>query len=165
MQTFLDRHREKIVGVLSGFDRLLFCGTLRSLEYQKGFEAFLATHRGLYKDFANFAKGRSSEAKAHAKAFPKRHGRPLIYLHSPAISKEDYARRLMQRDGITQGLICVLTCVELCRAFKVRRNRETRQLEFGLANRKCLFIYFYFADRELGLMHVRLQTWLPMPIK
>jgi hypothetical protein len=38
MQTFLDRHREKIVGVLSGFDRVLFRGTLRSLEYRKGFE-------------------------------------------------------------------------------------------------------------------------------
>lgn len=165
MQTFLNRHREKIVGVLSGFDRLLFRGTLRSLEYQKGFEAFLATHRVLYKDFANFAKRLSDEVKAHAQAFAKRHGRPLIYLHSPAISKEDYARRLMQRDGITQGLICVLTCVELCRAFKVRRNRETRHLEFGLANRKCLFIYFYFADRQFGLMHVRLQTWLPMPMQ
>jgi hypothetical protein len=165
MQTFLDRHREKIVGVLSGFDRVLFRGTLRSLEYPKGFEAFLATHRVLYKDFGTFAQGLSDEVKAHAKAFAKRHGRPLIYLASPAISKEDFARRIMQRDSIQQGLICVLTCVEPCRAFQVRRNGETRHLEFGLGTRKCLFIYFYFADREFGLMHVRLQTWLPMPIQ
>jgi hypothetical protein len=165
MQAFLDRHGERIVGVLSGFDRVLFRGTLRSLEYQKGFEAFLATHRVLYKDFATFAERLSDEVKAHAKAFAKHHGRPLIYLASPAVSKEDFARRMMRRDGIRQGLICVLTCVEPCRAFKVRRNRETRHLEFGLATRKCLFIYFYFADREFGLMHVRLQTWLPMPIQ
>jgi hypothetical protein len=165
MQSFLDRHREKILGVLSGFDRMLFRGTLRCLEYRKGFEAFLATHRVLYKDFGAFAKRLSDEVKAHAKAFAKRHGRPLIYLSSPATSKEDFARRIMQRDGIQQGLICVLTCVELCKAFKVRRNRQTRHLEFGLANRKCLFIYFYFADQEFGLMHVRLQTWLPMPMQ
>jgi hypothetical protein len=165
MQTFLDRHREKIVGVLSGFDRVLFRGTLRCLEYQRGFEAFLATHRVLYKDFGSFAQRLSDEVKAHAKAFARRHSRPLIYLASPAISKEDFARRMMQRDGIRQGLICVLTCVEPCRAFKVRRNRDTRRLEFGLATRKCLFVYFYFADREFGLMHVRLQTWLPMPMQ
>jgi len=165
MQAFLDRHRERIVGVLSGFDRVLFRGTLRSLEYQKGFEAFLATHRVLYKEFGTFAERLSDEVKAHAKAFAKHHGRPLIYLASPAISKEDFARRMMQRDGIQQGLICVLTCVEPCRAFQVSRNRETRHLEFGLATRKCLSIYFYFADREFGLMHVRLQTWLPMPIQ
>jgi len=165
MRAFLDRHQEKIVGVLSGFDRLLFRGTLRCLEYQKGFEAFLATHRVLYKDFATFAQRLSDEVKSHAKAFARRHGRPLIYLSSPATSKEDFVRRIMQRDGIQQGLICVLTCVELCKAFKVRRNHETRHLEFGLANRKCLFIYFYFADRQFGLMHVRLQTWLPMPMQ
>jgi hypothetical protein len=165
MQTFLDRHREKIVGVLSGFDRLLFRGTLRCLEYRKGWEAFLLIHRVLLKDFCAFAQRLSEEVKEHAKAFAAKHGRPLIYLASPAISKEDFARRLMQRDGIQQGLICVLTCVEPCRAFKVRRNRETRHLEFSLATRKCLFIYFYFADREFGLMHVRLQTWLPMPMQ
>src|SRR5258707_914178 len=107
MQTFLDCHRERIVGVLSGFDRVLFRGTLRSLEYQKGFEAFLATHRVLYKDFGTFAERLWDEVKAHAKAFAKRHGRPLISLASPAISKEDFARRMMQRDGIRQGLICV----------------------------------------------------------
>jgi len=65
MQTFLDRHRERIAGVLSGFDRVLFRGTLRSLEYRKGFEAFLATHRVLYKDFGTFAQGLSDEVKAH----------------------------------------------------------------------------------------------------
>jgi hypothetical protein len=27
--------------------------------------------------------------------------------------------------------------------------------------RKCLHLYFYFIDRQFGLMHVRLQTWLP----
>ena len=31
--------------------------------------------------------------------------------------------------------------------------------------RKCLHLYFYYLDREFGLMHVRLQTWLPMPIQ
>jgi hypothetical protein len=36
MQRFLERHKERIVGVLSGFDRLLFRGTLPSWEYSDG---------------------------------------------------------------------------------------------------------------------------------
>jgi hypothetical protein len=32
------------------------------------------------------------------------------------------------------------------------------------ARRKCLFIYFYFMDRQFGLIHVKLQTWFPMQI-
>jgi hypothetical protein len=31
MQRFLERHQDRIVGVVSGFDRLLFRGTLRSM--------------------------------------------------------------------------------------------------------------------------------------
>jgi hypothetical protein len=30
---------------------------------------------------------------------------------------------------------------------------------------KCLHFYFYFVDPEFGLMHVRLQSWLPYEIQ
>jgi hypothetical protein len=33
------------------------------------------------------------------------------------------------------------------------------------ARRKCLHLYFYFMDRHLGLIHVRLQTWFPLQIQ
>lgn len=165
MQSFVGRHREQIVGVLSGFDRVLFRGTIRSIEYLKGFDTFLSVHRVLYKDFAAFVERLSDRVKSHAKAFAKRYGRPLIYLESAAVSKEAEACRIAKEDGIQQGLVCVLSCVELCRSFALRKNRETKHLELVSATRKCTFLYFYFMDREFGLMHVRLQTWLPMPIQ
>jgi len=31
--------------------------------------------------------------------------------------------------------------------------------------RKCLHLYFYFLDRQLGLIHVKLQRWFPFPIQ
>jgi len=31
--------------------------------------------------------------------------------------------------------------------------------------RRCVFLYFYDVDRDCGLMHVRLQTWLPQPVQ
>ena len=112
MQRFLDQHKERIVGVLSGFDRVLLRGTLRCLEYQDGIEAFLATHRVLLKNFGKYAQGLSEEVKQHAHEFAAKHQRPLIYLPSAATSKEETARRIMNQDQIKQGLICVLTCVE-----------------------------------------------------
>jgi hypothetical protein len=33
------------------------------------------------------------------------------------------------------------------------------------AKRKCLHLYYYFMDRELGLIHVRVQTWFPLQIQ
>jgi len=165
MQRFLQRHQAEMIGVLSGFDRVLFRGTLRSLEYLRGFDAFLGAQGVLYKDFGQFVERLSDCVKAHARAFAERHARPLIYLQSAAVSKEDVARRIAERDGIGQGLVCVLSCVEPCQTYALRKNRETKHLEVVPAQRKCLFLYFYFLDREFGLMHVRLQTWLPMPMQ
>jgi len=86
----------------------------------------------------------------------------VIHLNSPSASKEGFARQIAQRDGITEGLIGVFTCVESCRTFALRRIGEKRLLTVVAAQRKCVFVYFYLMDRESGLMHVRLQTWLPM---
>jgi hypothetical protein len=165
MQTFLQRHQAEIVGVLSGFDRVRFGGTLRSLSYLNGFDAFLATKGVLYKDFATFVERVSDRIKEHAHAFAQRHGRPLVYLPSSSQSKEEVASEIAQRDGIQQGLVCVLSCVEPCCTYSICRDRETKHLKLVPARRKCLFLYFYFLDREFGLMHVRLQTWLPMSMQ
>lgn len=165
MERFLDRHKDDILGTLSGFDRILFRGSLRSLSYLKAVEIFLSTHHVLDKDFAAFAKGLSDQLTAHAGKLAAEAGRPLIYLSSSQESKEERARELMKKDQITDGLICVLSCVEPCWTWEVQGNRETKQLDLRSRERKCLFLYFYFADREFGLMHVRLQTWIPFTMQ
>src|SRR5437762_484577 len=91
MQRFLERHREAVLGVLSGFDRVLFRGTLRSLEYLKGFDTFLQVHHVLYKDFGGFVERLSNRVKEHARQFAKRHGQEVVYLQSSSESKEDRA--------------------------------------------------------------------------
>jgi hypothetical protein len=144
---------------------MLFRGTLRSLSYVAGMDAFLASQHILYKDFAAFAERLSEQVKAHAEAIAREQRRPLIYVDSPKQSKEDLARQVQERDDIREGLICVLTCVEPCHSYTVRRDAERKLLHLASGPRKCLHIYFYFADREFGLMHVRLQTWLPLPIQ
>src|SRR5881398_257159 len=41
MEEFIAKHREEIAGVLSGFDRLIFRGTLRSISYPEGMMGYL----------------------------------------------------------------------------------------------------------------------------
>jgi hypothetical protein len=165
MERFLDRHKDDIIGTLSGFDRVLFRGSLRSISYTKGMEIFLSTQHVLLKDYSSYVQGLSAQLKAQAEKFAADAGRPFLYLHSPQASKEDRARELMEQDQITEGLICVLSCVEPCQTWTVYRNRESQRLELRSQQRQCLYLYFYFADREFGLMHVRLQTWVPFTIQ
>ena len=165
MERFLKRHQNRVIGTIAGFDRILFGGTLRSISYVKGLEIFLTNNRVLHKDFARFAEKLSERVKAHCESYAVKHNRPYRYIESSKVSKEEIAREIMERDKITQGLVCVLTCIEPCQAFSIRKDREAKKLALESKQRKCLHIYFYYIDGEFGLMHVRLQTWLPFSIQ
>jgi hypothetical protein len=165
MERFMKRHQHRIVGTIAGFDRVLFRGNLSSLCYNQGLEIFLTVQKVRFKNFGEYANTLTCQIKAHAEAMAQKHNRPCRYLESSRVSKEEIAREIMQEDGITQGLICVLTCVEPCLTYSIRRDRQTGQLGFKGTERKCLFIYYYYVDRDFGLMHVRLQTWLPFTIQ
>ena len=161
MKSFLARHSHRILGVLSGFDRVLFRGALRSISCVKGLEVFLNTNHILLKDFADFAQRCTAQLAAHAEQIARKSGRPYHYLESSSVRKEDLARETAERDGITRGLVCVLYAVEPCKTFFIYRNRMTKRLDLVARQGKRRFFYFYFLDREFGLMRVRLQSWFP----
>ena len=163
MRTFVERHQDKITGVLHGYDRMLFRGCLRSISYAGGLDKFLGAVGVRYKQFKAYALRLSDRLKGHAEQIAKEKGRPFQYVYSPSANKEQIALDIARRDGITRGLVCVLRCVEPCMSFSIRR--DSGGFCFAREERKCLFLYFYYIDRQFGLMHVRLQTWLPFDIQ
>jgi hypothetical protein len=165
MERFLARHQSRILGTLSGFDRMLFRGSLRSISYVKGLEIFLLCQHVLHKDFGKFVEKCSKRIIEHAKSMAERKGRPYIFIQSSKESKEDTARKIAERDKIKEGLIAIFRCVEPCQSFDIHKNRESKWLDLVSKERKCLHLYFYYMDREFGLMHVRLQTWIPFTIQ
>jgi len=167
MQTFVSRHQHEIQGTLSGFDRLRFVGTLRRLAFLNGLASFLAVTGVLLKDFGDYVFQLSQRIKQASErlALTTSSGR-VHYLASSSQSKEEFVRALPSPTPIgTCGLIAVLSCVEPCRSYEVHRNSQTKHLELRPAIRKCLHYYFYLDHPRFGPMHLRLQTWLPFPIK
>ncbi|HEY6119333.1 MAG TPA: hypothetical protein VIV66_05200 [Pyrinomonadaceae bacterium] len=165
MERFLTRHKDRIVGTITGFDRMLFRGTLRCLSHPRGMGVFLSSQHVLLKDYGQFVQRLSQEICEHAKNFAAEQGRRYQYLPSSSLSKEKLAREFMEKDQVKQGLVCVFAAVEPCRTISVRPNRELKKLELVSQARQCKHLYFYFVDREFGLMHIRLQTWLPFNIQ
>jgi len=165
MKRFLERHRDRIIGTLSGFDRMLFRGSLRSIAHVKGLEIFLYSHHVLMKDFSSYVLKLSERLVEHAKELAHQAGRRYVYLPSSKESKEELALQIAREERIKQGLIVVFACVEPCQSFDLRKDRATKHLELVSKERKCLHLYFYYLDREFGLMHVRLQSWLPFSIQ
>src|SRR5216683_468919 len=88
MERFLKRHKDRIVGTITGFDRVLFRGTLRSISHCRGLEIFLSSQRVLLKNFGVFAQQLAREIGEQAQAFAAERGRPYQYLNSPSATKE-----------------------------------------------------------------------------
>jgi hypothetical protein len=165
MNEFTKQHQDCIHGTLTGFDRVLFRGTLRSISYLDGVHRFLCAKGILMKDFMAFAEDCTERLMVHAKQLAAEAERPYIYLQSSAASKEDTARRIITKDGLRKGLVCVLCCVEPCMTFRIRGDRKTRRLHVVYTRSKCRFLYFYYLDREFGMMHIRLQSWFPFSVQ
>src|SRR5262245_743280 len=98
MQRFIQQYADQISGTLSGFDRLRLRGTLRLLANTQGMQKFL-NHTGvLLKQFKAYVQGVTDQIRQATGQLAKAAGRPLEYLSSSRISKEERARQIAQRD-------------------------------------------------------------------
>jgi hypothetical protein len=109
-----------------------------------------------------FLLDQAARPKAHALDLSTRTGRPYEYL-GQVMRKEDMARRIAARDEIIEGLVFVLSVVEPCRTFSLEWDGRSPRLRD--ARRKCLHLCCCFVNRDLGLVHVKLQTWFPFRIQ
>lgn len=152
------------------FDRMIFKGHLTGFFPQGAFGVFLSRQGVLLKDFGKYAQQSTQRLKTHIEGIAQEAGRPLQYLssaptHAKGQTKEDLARWMAKRDGVTEGLVCIFSVLETCMSFDVQGNRKTCKLEVVRRPRKCLHYYLYYLDREFGLIHIRLQSWLPFELQ
>ncbi len=124
MNVLVPKNSEHVTGVLSGWDRVVFRGTLRMLSFAEGMAAYLARIGTLLKDFGEHVKAMTDRLIRASLERAEAAGRPIEHLRPPKIRNDEYARNIALDDGITEGLICVLTCVEPCRSFEIHRNRH-----------------------------------------
>jgi hypothetical protein len=164
MKRFIQQFADQISGVLKGFDRMRFRGTLRLLAHTKGMQAYLNHTHVLLKDFKSYVQGVTDQIRQSTEQLAKAHGKQVRFLDSSRISKEETAREIAQREGIRQGLICIFSAVEPCFSYEVHRDAQKRWLQLKGRTQKCLHYYFYLQHAEFGFMHLRLQTWFPMTI-
>ncbi|HEV3079146.1 MAG TPA: hypothetical protein VGY66_05180 [Gemmataceae bacterium] len=171
MQSFIAKHADKISGVLSCFDRVIMRGHLpmASVGYFRGWmhaKKIAYNRRILQEGWRNFKEAApwfAAKMKAHLQSLAARHGRLYDHLRSHNEPMEDNARALAERHGITHGLVCIYSCLETCRTFRIRYGQEGPEL--GPDLRVCTVFYSYWMDRAFGLMHVKIQSWFPFTVQ
>jgi hypothetical protein len=154
-----------IAGSLSGFDRLVFRGSLRKIAYVFGMEGYLWANQVPLKEFGAHVNAISGQVKAAALQCVQEAGRPVQYLQSSKEDKEKIARAIARKNPIREGVVCALTSVEPSWSFDIHRNRETKKLDLVQRSRKCLYVYQYWQHPTLGWLNARIETWFPFSIQ
>lgn len=164
MKTFLQRFAGLVLGVLSGFDRLVFKGKLRQLYAPEGMNCYLSANHVLYKEFRQHVEGVTQQILQASLVGQAKKLERFEYLNSSEISKEEVARKYAEEHQVSAGLVCVLQCVEPCWSFDLDKKADGKLTVVG-KQRKCSFLYHYYLHPQFGWMHVRLQTWFPFEIQ
>ena len=170
MGSFEELHADRIVGTLTMFDRMIFRGHLTRLFPPGAISAMLWQLGFPLTEFTRYAMTATEQLTATAKRLAADAGRPYIYSERSRRrdgdpTKEEFARAIADRDGITEGVVCVVSVVEPCWSFQVRPDRRTHRLEAIRRQRKCVHHYVYLIDPEFGFMHVRIQAWIPYQVQ
>ncbi|TAL11989.1 MAG: hypothetical protein EPO02_02930 [Nitrospirae bacterium] len=165
MQEFIRKHEGAVLGVLSGWDRVRFMGTLRMLSCVGGMMTYLSKAGVLLKDFGGFVESKSDGMKEAIQARARELGRPVVYLASSRICKEEIALGIAQKDGVKDGLVCVLSAVEPCMSYLIGKDAARKRLVLKAGLRKCLHLYGYGIDETFGWMSIRIQTWFPFTVQ
>lgn len=161
MKSFLQRHKDQILGVLSGFDRLRFRGSLRLFQSEGGVFSWLERLGIAVKDFAAYAEGLTKRFCHAADKLATDSGRKVEYLRS-VINKEQLVQNIRTEDGVAKnGLIAVLSTLEMGMGYEVFRLKERDQSRLSRRPRRCKHYYFYWDDGKFGLTQVRLSSYFP----
>ena len=163
MSVFEDIHAERVLGSLAMFDRLIFKGHLTGLYKPGAVSAFLWSQGFHMVQFSRYAQQATQTISDNVKAVAAQAGRPYIYLDHATTrrkgqSKEDLARQVARRQGVTEGLICVISVAEPASSIEVKPDQATHRLVARPRQRKCVHHYLYLVDPELGFMHICVQS-------
>ena len=163
MEGFVAKHAEQVIGTLSGFDRLVFRGTLRMLAHRGGLMRYLSQAGVLMKEFGEHVQRLTGQLRDASPSHGGSGGRCCTWPHQPPQGGDCASDRLGRWDR-TRGM-CILTAVEPCLSYEVVRHRASRHIEIEPRHRKCLFLYHYQIHPKFGFMHARIQTWFPFAIQ
>jgi len=170
MQQFIEKYRDQITGVLSGFDRLVLRGSLRRLNIGKfdrdqktffveGMEEYCWKNKLLFKDYAQHVKAVSERLKKASLQPFRQQGLPVPFVQSPSVNKDALARQVAEERNITSGLVCAISALEPSPTFEHKGTHIIRRV------RPAHVLYQYQIHPQVGWMYARIQTWFPFNIQ
>ena len=155
---------DAIVGVSSGFDRIVFQGMIRPLMYPEGAMGFFDRRRILYKDTKQWFTEHTERLYCAVQQWSLREcGERIKFLPSSKTRKDELARQRQEEKEIKGGPVGVWSCVESGGTYRLARAEGAPILQYYPGH--CRHLYTYLDHADYGFMSIRMQTWFPYRIQ
>ena len=162
MDSFLQRFGDKIKGVITGFDRIVFKGCIRPLMFAEGAMSFLRFRGVLNKDFKAWMKARSAQMVEEAEAYARSASeRGIDSIRSSRERKEALAQARQKERGVKEGLIGVWSSVEACSTYRACYDAKAGFPQLRHDFSRCKHLYFYYDHAQYGFLSVRFAPKAP----
>jgi len=165
MSTLIERYDDRIAGCLDCLDRVMIAGTLPSVCHAQGMTQFLYSKNIRIFDYTSFVEPLRDAIRDNAERMAAKHGLDIEFVAKKHIRKEELAQKMLAKRGDHPGLVCILSAMESCTAFKPWHDNRTHETFLKTTTGKCLHYYFYFIDEQFGLCHLRVPTWSPFRLQ
>jgi hypothetical protein len=113
-------------------------------------------------DYPKFAEKFRDKIRTNAEEIAKQSNIEIEFIKKSSIRKESVVKKILETRGNHTGLVCILSAMESCSAYRPWHNKQTGKTYVKGSQSKCLHYYFYFIDEYLGFGYIRVPTWLPM---
>ena len=155
-----------VKGVLTGFDRIVFKGTILPLAHEGGAMGFLRWRGVLNRDYKKWMQAQTDALVTSVDRYAREQsGRPITHLKTWRTDKEELARKRQKQTGIETGLIGVWSCLESGWSYRAHYCAEKGYPQLHRYTTQCKHLYLYLDHEQYGWMSVRLQTWFPYHIQ
>jgi len=161
MNKFIENHADNIHAEISCVDRIIFKGH-SYLSWVENMESYLSCQGVLIKDFKPYTRELSKRLRDHGLKLALEAKRPY-FKPSGKYNKEERAREIVAQDNISEGLVAVMSAMEASPTFKMVPGEGRPRLVNASIPQLCL--YYYVMTPEFGLVHIRIQTWLPFSVQ
>lgn len=159
-----ERYANEIKGTLTCFDRLVFFGSFQEIAYSGAMDHHLWSEKIQYVDYVKYADRLRLDMVDHVKAVAGYYNVDITFVNQD-VRKEDLVAEKLKKRGRRKGIACILSAIESCRCYKVKKDHQTGYLRLRNSPGKCLHYYIYLFDEELGLTYLRIPTWAPFRLQ
>jgi hypothetical protein len=165
MELLTERYKEKISGILGCYDRVIITGTIPGICFAQGMTSYLFSKGIRIFDYPKFAEPFREKLRANAEMLAKENGVEIEFVKNSSARKEDIVKKAVEKNGKKEGLLHILSAMEMCPTYKPWHDKHTGKTFLKGDTSKCLHYYFYFQDEELGYGYIRVPTWCPFRVQ